>query len=524
MKKLAIYLRLSLEDGDVTNGDKLSSNSIENQRKLILDYLSKHKELMKYEMIEFVDDGYSGTNFNRPGFIRMMELAKKEEIATIITKDFSRLGRDYLEVGNYLEYIFPLLQIQYISVNDAFDSSNCKGMTGGMSVALKNIINSMYSEDLSKKVSAAQTIKAKNGDYIHAQPPYGYLRDENDNHKIVIEPEAAAVIRLIFNLAEQGKGYAAIARELNSRGIPSITQYYTERGITRNINYNGDKTLFWSGSVISNILVSEIYAGTMIWGKTDQSLRTKRNLGNRVIKDKKEWIVIENHHEAIINRKQYDHVQEIVKERRKKYFASRTKATTERKKNLCKCPYCNRTMADSTNRLYCSTQAVSLNEECKKAGVSKKDLEKAVLYSINQIAELVVDTSKKRMKIRDSCDIMKAELDEVKKTLESIPDKKLQAYSSYKAGNYTIEQYQIVVSSLMENKAEFEQKHKLLENEIEKLTFEEQNKREQEEYLTELSCIKEFDSNELSKFIKCIYVYAPDKIEIEYKFDDIFQK
>ena len=172
---IAVYIRLSSEDNDVDGSIKAESNSVSAQRMLINEFIKKQDEFINCSVVEYVDDGYSGTNFNRPGFQRMMEDAKAGRIKSIVIKDFSRFGRDYLEVGNYLEKILPVLGIRIISINDGFDSINSSGFTGGMSVALKNMLNAMYSRDLSRKVRSAMKTHAKNGEYMPAFQKYGYI-------------------------------------------------------------------------------------------------------------------------------------------------------------------------------------------------------------------------------------------------------------------------------------------------------------------------------------------------------------
>ena len=199
----AIYVRLSKEDGDVATAGKRESNSISNQKDLIKNFLKDKKDIVVVS--ERVDDGYSGSNFNRPGFQRMVEDAKAGRIKSIVIKDFSRFGRDYLEVGNYLEKILPVLGIRIISINDGFDSINSSGFTGGMSVALKNMLNAMYSRDLSRKVRSAMKTHAKNGEYMPAFPKYGYIKDPEDKHHLVIDPEAAEIVKLIFTMAADGE-------------------------------------------------------------------------------------------------------------------------------------------------------------------------------------------------------------------------------------------------------------------------------------------------------------------------------
>mgnify|MGYP002530559280 FL=1 len=214
------YIRLSQADQDMMKKEnKTESESISHQRDLIQRYINSHADLKGCEVREFYDDGYSGTNFNRPSFERLLEQIKKGEINCVIVKDFSRFGRDYIELGDYLERIFPFLGVRFISVNDGYDSNDYKGTTGGLDVVLKNIVYDFYSKDLSVKVTTAKRAKMKRGEYIGGHVPYGLLRDPADKHKLVIDPEAAAVVREIFDMATEGKKLVEIARYLNEKGI-----------------------------------------------------------------------------------------------------------------------------------------------------------------------------------------------------------------------------------------------------------------------------------------------------------------
>lgn len=186
---IAMYLRLSNED--INKAKSEESNSISAQRVLLTRHIEVLMQGQAYSIVEFCDDGYTGTDFNRPGFQAMIEAARSGKIGMIIVKDFSRFGRDYLEVGRYLEYIFPILQIRFVSVNDNCDSSDKLGATGGMSVALKNIVYAMYSADMSKKVRSARNTRVRNGEYVAQFAPYGYMKDPKDKHKLLIDEDAA---------------------------------------------------------------------------------------------------------------------------------------------------------------------------------------------------------------------------------------------------------------------------------------------------------------------------------------------
>ena len=216
---IAFYLRLSLTDGDLGKDHKEESNSIENQRLLLQSFVEAREDLYG-DIREFIDDGYSGTNFERPAFKEMIEEAKKGKIQVIIVKDFSRLGRDYIGVGDYLEQIFPVLGIRFIAINSTYDSNDYIGKTMGLEMSISNLINALYSKDLSKKYRSAVQTKWKQGKSTACRTPYGYLKNKEDPSKWVLDPVAAANVRLIFEKAIQGWNTGMIASYMNENQIP----------------------------------------------------------------------------------------------------------------------------------------------------------------------------------------------------------------------------------------------------------------------------------------------------------------
>ena len=202
---IAKYLRVSLEDFDLKkNIQKDESNSIFGQRKLIEAYIADDKSLRDLPVVEFVDDGFTGTNFDRPGFNQMLEQIKSGNISCVIVKDLSRFGRNYLEVGNYLEHLFPFLGVRFIAVNDMYDSADYSGANMGVDLAFKNILHDYYSKDLSAKVRTAQRSRMMTGKYVNV-PPYGYLRDPMDKHHLIPDPATAPVVKDIFSMIIAGR-------------------------------------------------------------------------------------------------------------------------------------------------------------------------------------------------------------------------------------------------------------------------------------------------------------------------------
>ena len=316
----AIYVRLSKEDGDVSGTAKAESNSISDQKNLIKDFLEDKEDIIVVS--ERVNDGYSGSNFQRQAFGRMMEDAKKGRINCIIVKDFSRFGRDHLETGNYLERIFPLLGIRFISVNDQFDSEDCMGMTGGMSVALKNIINAMYSKDLSKKVRSATATRVVRGEYVGALVPYGYIKNPENVHQLIPDEEAAKVVRLIFTMAAEGKKKPEIARYLNGQGIPTCMEHFQAIGLKRKSHREKEKKM-WTVTTIGDIIKNEVFLGRTVWNKTRQeAVGSKRQIKN----DRSEWLIIEGTHEPLVSQELFDMANEKAFTHEKKYVPTGRKA------------------------------------------------------------------------------------------------------------------------------------------------------------------------------------------------------
>ena len=235
-KTLAMYIRLSVEDGDLRSSqEKSESNSVTNQRKILQSYRDQHSDLLAYRVVEFCDDGYSGTSFERPNFKRMMEMVRHGEIQCILVKDLSRFGREYLEVGAYLELILPLFGTRFVSVGDAFDSNDYIGTTGGMELALRNLVNGMYSKDLSLKIRSAVKTRNRRGMYWGGQAFYGYRLDPADKHKLLVDEAVRSTIERIFEWCIAGKSTMEIAKQLNALKIPSPAAHKRQNGE----RYNG---------------------------------------------------------------------------------------------------------------------------------------------------------------------------------------------------------------------------------------------------------------------------------------------
>ncbi|WP_353852634.1 recombinase family protein [Dehalobacter restrictus] len=312
----AVYARLSSEDNGV------GADSMDNQIYMLKKHIEEKPELRLRDV--YSDNGASGTNFDRPDFIRLMEDVRKGRINCIVVKDLSRFGRNYIETGNYLEKIFPYLGVRFISVNDGYDSAKPSSTNEGLMVSLKNLVYDVYAKDTSKKISDAYEGKQKKGKFIGDFAPYGYSKDPEDKNKLIINEETAPVVREIYRMRLDGIGITAIARRLNEMGIVPPSRYLYDKGIVTNEYYASTK--LWSVHSISNILQSPTYIGNITQRKNISAyykgIKTHKN-------PKENWVIVENTHEPIINSDSFYQVQELIEQSKQRYH-TRLKASREK--------------------------------------------------------------------------------------------------------------------------------------------------------------------------------------------------
>ena len=308
--KVAIYLRLSKEDDDLScsSGVKSESNSISNQRKLIYDFMKSHPELELYG--EYKDDGKSGSNFDRAEFQRMMKDIEAGKVNCVIVKDQSRFGRDYIDVGKYKEKIFPKLGVRFITINEGYDSLSATS-SDDLAFTINSFVYDFYIRDISTKIRTNLTAKKQNGEYAGAFVAYGYVKDSDDKSKLVVDPFAANVVRDIFRWKIEGLSPQNIAVRLNELGIPSPAEYKRLSGSNYKTSFQTSSKAIWSHVSVRRILKNEIYLGVMIQGKrTTPNYKTK----TVVTKAESEWLRVEGTHEAIISVRDFELVQELLRD------------------------------------------------------------------------------------------------------------------------------------------------------------------------------------------------------------------
>lgn len=383
--RAVIYARISSEDDR-----KIASHTIENQMELLQEYVDSKEDM---ELVDcYCDRGITGTRFDRPEFSRMIMDMKLGKFDCIVVKDFSRLGRNYLEAGDYLEKIFPMYGIRFISVSDGFDSLYSKPMEDGMIVPLKNLINEAYAKDISKRISVSKENQQKRGEYVGSKPPLGYLKDPDDCHHLIPDPDSEQIIRDMFAWRLEGKSVTAIARKLNKMNIPSPEQYRIQKGIEKNHKY---KDVRWDGCSVVCILRNVAYIGDMEQGYQKGALY-KGIPDHRQKKEQR--IYVKGTHEGIVDKETFYRVQELLDETEKKQKQVQNKYRhLERKEDIFRgLLYC----ADCGSRLSFYRRTVKLpsgyhhyytylcrntpyREDCTKKNMKMEKLEEIVKELIN---------------------------------------------------------------------------------------------------------------------------------------------
>ena len=374
----ACYLRLSREDGD-----KAESDSIVNQRNLLERYLAEHPEL---ELVDFYqDDGFTGTNFDRPSFRKMEADIEAGKINCILVKDLSRFGRDYIEMGRYLERIFPVQGVRFIAVNDHVDSEQGRY---DMLLPMKNLFNTQYARDISEKVRSAIRTKQQRGEFVGAFASYGYRKDPENHNHLVIDPEAARVVRRIFDLFEQGNGKIRIAKQLNAEGIPSPSEYKRLLGERYHNGRKLGQTTYWTYATIHRILRSQMYAGNMEQGRNCRPMMH----GKAKQRSRSDWTVIPDTHEAIVGKDQWARVQTLLDARTRTWNVQENRSPFAG--FLC-CGECGRAMVKtkSGSEIYytCGSYKRYGPTVCSQHRIAHAVLEEIVLHDLNRVIDSVQD-------------------------------------------------------------------------------------------------------------------------------------
>jgi DNA invertase Pin-like site-specific DNA recombinase len=520
-KTIAMYIRLSLEDNDLkSSSDKKESNSIGNQRNLITKYIRESRELSDYEINEYLDDGFTGTNFEREGFQKLIASCRKGNVQCIIVKDFSRLGRDYVEVGNLLEQLFPFLGVRVISINDGYDSNTFVGQTGGIDVAFKNLVYNLYSRDLSHKVKSAVTSRMKKGEYQSPYGIYGYKKDPEDIHKLVIDDEAAGVVRRIFDMVIAGTPRGQIAKKLNDENVLTPALYKRKKGCTRDWAPDGKKA-GWSNSMIAKIIRDERYAGNMVAHK-----KVYKAFGSKhqIEVDKSEWIVVENTHEGIVSHDEFEAANANMQVR---HQPKKDKVSSGKNYSVITCPYCGlrlRPGKEEYRYMYCATGRTHSESPCSKVRIEKELVQNVLIKLVRNQAEIMISAEeiiKKKTQSKSAKNNTATLIKGLKAEKKRLEASKVSEYERYKLGSISRNEFSEAKKTVDTRIADIEKELSNLTVTLpEKALNEESDIWDIKKYVH----LEKYDKEVMAALIEKAIVVDENTVEVVWKNQDMYDK
>ncbi len=530
--RAAVYLRLSVKD----NG-KEDSDSIENQEMIVRDYLKSKPDIQIGKV--FVENGHTGTVFDRPVFNAMMEAVEVGVYNCVVVKDLSRFGRNALDATDYITNIFPGKGIRFISVRDNYDSDMDSEGRDQMYIMIDNFVNELYSKDISRKSCTVLRSKRKQGLYIGGYAPYGYKKSEEDKYILEIDEEAAAVVRKIFEWRAEGQGYGEIYNRLNRMHIPSPTYYKYLNGIHSNYSGTG-KQYPWSKHVLYDILRNQTYTGDVVQGKQLAGLYQNQKL-QAVDKDK--WIIVEGKHEAIVSKELFEVVQRINADKEADYKKNANKYDLPKVENIYSgyifCGDCGfamkmvRSLSTKKDKAYytykCGNFHMHGKEYCSPKKIRKADLDEAVLKTIKLHISLFINMQKE-LKRLNANSVVKVQSKEVLRKLRELQyqeerTSKMRAslYDDYKDGLFTSEEF-------VEMRDSYTKQLEQIRKDIENLERESSYRDEKKEFPGEWAkAIKQFQNPmEMTRalveaLIERITVSEDEKICITFRCMDEFE-
>lgn len=520
----ALYIRLSREDGD-----KTESYSVTSQREILKEYLKLHSDI---EFVDYyIDDGWSGTNFERPDFQRMMNDIYAGNVNCVVVKDLSRFGRNYTIAGNYLDDIFVKLKVRFIAINNSVDtySNNMNPATQCISIGVTNVINESFAAATSVNVRATLNVNREQGKFIGSFPSYGYLKDPNDHHKLIIDEQVAPVIRQIFNSFISGKSILGIAKTLNSQGIPNPSAYKKLIGLNYHHASSESNNGSWSDGTIRRILQNEMYIGNMVQGK---NTTISYKLRQCIAVPKEEWIIVKNTHEAIIDKDIFDKAQSLFK---RNIRSSPVKKEVDLFSGLVRCADCHKIMRKKTNifdygtyRYYkCATSQRMNAEVCTNHTIRIDKLEAAVLTTIQKYVEVFIELEDFQ-KILEKSNNDINQISHIKKMIVSKSNERkkyinlmAELYADFKEEKLTEKEYILFKSNYIE-------KIETIDKSIEKLGRLESDYKQKSSYddfkiyYKQYQNIESLSRSMVVELIDEILVHEGGAVEIKFKFKDPF--
>lgn len=510
-KFLAYYLRLSDDDIEI---EKNESQSISNQRSIILDYIKKNKDLSEFSIKEYCDDGYSGVNFKRPSIQELLKDVQNGKIDIIIVKDFSRFGRSYIEVGDYINQIFPFLGIRFISVTDQYDSS--KNNLDEIEIGFKTLVHDLYSKDLSRKVKSSRKLYQEKGYHCGGGVPFGYIQNKNNKSEYLIDETAATIVKLIFELAADKMTTGKIAGYLNEKKIDTPGKYRKKQN---QVNYQlkNKKQNLWTATQVKKIIEDEVYIGTYICHKKYTDHMKLKNAAPE------EYLKFEQAHQPIVSQELFTKAQTSICKRaaRGKYILKEENLFPL--KGKVKCGYCGYSM-NKVSRVKQPYFVCRMGDSCPSAfnpRILLKQLENILLKSLKNyicLYNMQLENNNKNMKYKLLNNLrVETEKKIVIMKIEQLQTEKLKNYENYKQKNISKELFIEKQTELTVSLENYNMKLETVKNRLDNMEqFQEDNTK------TYIANIEELTRDIAEEFVEKIEVYNTDKIQIIWKFNQDF--
>ena len=524
----AVYVRLSKEDGDVAGVSKAESNSISNQRELIRDFLKDKEDIVVVS--ERVDDGYSGSSFERPSFKLMLEDIKKGVVDCVVVKDLSRFGREYIDSGRYIERLFPAMGVRFIAVNDHYDSLKGDGQGDEILVPFKNLINDAYCRDISVKIRSHLEVKRKNGEFIGAFAPYGYQKDGEDHHRLVVDTYAAGVVQDIFRMKLHGMSQDAIAGKLNWDGILSPMDYKNSMGVNFRTAFRVKAVSGWSPVAVRRILENEVYIGNLVQGRQSTP---NHKVKKSIRKDKGDWVRVEKNHEPVVSERDFAVVQKLL--------GMDTRTAPDREgvyllSGIAVCGDCGapmvRKVSSVNGKRYCYyiCSGHKAGGNCSPHRIPVQALEDSVFVLLKRQIGCVLDLERVleyagTVPLRD-LDVRKLEerREKLSGEAERCRELRLMLYEDMKDGVITKEDYVELHAAYEARGKEAQEAAGKTEREIRAVLEGEEDKYRWISYFKEYKDIGELTRNVVVALISEVRVYDRENIEVVFDFADQYRQ
>ena len=517
----ALYIRLSKEDLEKKN----ESVSVTNQREILLEYLRQHPEMELFDI--YIDDGFTGTDFDRPGFMRLKADIESGLVNCVIVKDLNRFGRNYTIGGDLIDNYFARKNVRFIALNNGIDTADDRmnAATRCISIGVTNVINESYSAMTSVSIRGTLNNHRKQGKFIGSFACYGYQKDPYDNHKLIIDEEAASIVRMIYQKFIGGMSLIGITKELNALGIPNPTLYKQQKGLKFH-SRGGKNDGLWSDRTVRRILQNEMYIGNMVQG-VNKTVSYKVHECKLVPKE--DWIIVKNTHEPIIDRETFDKAQSLFN---RHIRSSPVTKHTDLFSGLVRCADCGAVMIKKTNKLpygtyrYYRCTTKRKQGKCTNHTIRIDKLENVVLTYLQKMIELAVEYEKVMEQLKDCAKPQQS--DSAKKALEAKIQERdkcqnamLDLYPDWKADIITKDEYLMLKANLSE-------KLEKLDAAIDKMReLQDDTVHQENEFVEHFRQYKNIDKLTrpmLIELIDSILVHEDNRITIRVKFQDELEK